>query len=61
MVHKISIKHVESTATDRLEPQNRISSQAACTLLASVFAAHSQDSMTGMFAPWSWFMSFMMS
>ena len=50
MVHKISIKHVESTATDRLEPQNRISSQAACTLLASVFAAHSHDSMTGMFA-----------
>ena len=35
MVHKISIKHVESTATDRLEPQNRISSMtgmfAACT------------------------------
>ena len=27
MVHKISIKHVESTATDRLEPQNRTSSQ----------------------------------
>ena len=27
MVYKISIKHVESTATDRLEPQNRISSQ----------------------------------